>query len=613
MLVSSMLDVLPAPGNNPVKSFNDLVSIHITEKEIIANLSTLEEPEVELEVNCSKAQEIALRGQNLSRPSIIRLDLPPAVSKNPNKLIEAWNILCTRHYILRASIVKGGSGKDVRFQQEILKQPKYVSVSSLEDFELLRQDPEVACLVMYRPDEIPTAYLYLPYAIVDRTSLGYIWKDFLSHLAGGPLPPRLDFSEYCKRASKRRQEEAKNFWAESLGRTPALIVHSIPLERHQTKQTTELESSCAVSSLSIKRLSNALSVSTDALIYTAFGIMLDRHSQASNGATVFAVEGRDKTVEGHDTVLGFVDQEYPLKFQFDPRQPVAQAIRQMDHSNVQASSNTVVSYDELEHTYEAVTSDFKLTVCEDDTLVPADDQFSVSVTVKLGRSVAIAARHDTAIPAEKMKVLLNHFMTAIVSIVSNPMLAVDKINIIAPDEQSHILEMGKPASQPVHDNVHRLFERQVELTPDAPAVQFEEDAALSYDELNRLANRVARQLPVGRGSFVPVCLKRSINLIVSLVAILKTGAAYVTMDPDTPHERNRFIVDDVGAKFVVVDRSTAGSFQNELVIEDIIETSRLNEDVDMSLGCEPKDPVYVIYTSGSTGKPKGVLHASPTP
>ncbi|KAK8095673.1 non-ribosomal peptide synthetase [Apiospora kogelbergensis] len=119
---------------------------------------------------------------------------------------------------------------------------------------------------------------------------------------------------------------------------------------------------------------------------------------------------------------------------------------------------------------------------------------------------------------------------------------------------------------------------------------------------------VARKLPAARGSFVPVCVQRSLNLVISLVAILKTGAAYVTLDPETPHERNNFIVDDVDADFVIVDKTTAGRFPNELAIDDLIKTSPNAKDGNLGRVCDPSDPVYVIYTSGTSGNPKGVLH-----
>jgi len=91
-------------------------------------------------------------------------------------------------------------------------------------------------------------------------------------------------------------------------------------------------------------------------------------------------------------------------------------------------------------------------------------------------------------------------------------------------------------------------------------LQFEGDAPMTYWELNKRANAVARQLVCGRGTYVPVCVSRSVNLVITILAILKTGAAYVLLSDDTPLERNRFIMKDIQAPFIITDITTRGSF-----------------------------------------------------
>ena len=149
--------------------------------------------------------------------------------------------------------------------------------------------------------------------------------------------------------------------------------------------------------------------------------------------------------------------------------------------------------------------------------------------------------------------------------------------------------------------MHQLFEAQVEKTPELPAVQFENDAPLSYSQLSQLANGVARQLSSERESYVPVCMQRSPNLVVALCAILKSGAAYVITDPDVPAQRNNFIYNDVCAKFAIVDRRTKGTFPNEVLIEDLVEKAEQQDRSNLNVQQSPEDTVYVIYTSGSTG------------
>ncbi|KAL1962638.1 hypothetical protein VTN77DRAFT_9352 [Rasamsonia byssochlamydoides] len=591
------------------RSGKEPVSLHVTLKQVSAALWALSEPEVELETECTPAQhEILSREPDSSRPSIVRLDLSPDIIKSYERLRDAWHALASQNHILRTVLVKEDKNGTVRFRQRVLKRPRNVQFGSLDEIQLSYSLQDPASVVLDWTNGAPTVYLCLPPALADRTSLGYLWKDFLLLLNGGSTKPRFPFPDYSKLVSQRDPEVARNFWRETLRNVTSLAMHSIPLERQHTFRTTKLSSS-VISGESLKRLASELGSSAHSVVYTAWGLTLDRHCQGSSNTVVFAVEGRDRTVDGHNSVVGFSDQEYPLKLNLEPGISVSEAIRKTERLNALASSHAFIGYESIKSEADAAACNFKLTISEDDeSTEPEESGFPVTLKVHLGNQISIAARHDTAIPEEKMKIVLDHFATALANCVNNPTLSLEDVDIISKEERSFLLEMGKPLTEPVYDNVHKLFERQVELTPDAPAAQFETDEPLSYDQLNRIANRVARQLPAGRGSFVPVCLQRSLNLVISLVAILKTGAAYVTLDPETPEERNRFIVEDVGADFVIVDRTTAGRFPHEIVIEDVIENSRLAEDTNLSRFCEPSDPVYVIYTSGSTGKPKGVLH-----
>lgn len=160
--------------------------------------------------------------------------------------------------------------------------------------------------------------------------------------------------------------------------------------------------------------------------------------------------------------------------------------------------------------------------------------------------------------------------------------------------------------------VHALFEAQAARTPEAVALQFEQTAYVTYQDLNELSNAVARQLICGRGSIIPIFMERSINMVVALLAVLKTGAAYTLISPESPVERTRFIAEDTKAPFMLVDIATRGStgVPNETVIEDLLlgATRAPMEDLrDLQVYQSPSEVAYVIYTSGSTGRPKGVL------
>lgn len=409
-----------------------------------------------------------------------------------------------------------------------------------------------------------------------------------------------DDSDSEAKVRERTLQSAEAFWAKNLANVPELAIHAITVERHGIFEAITSKSTVSVEGLSLRNFADSVGASVSSVLYTALGLVLDRHSQASSNTVVVGAQ----TLGQHD--------DFPLKLHLPPSSKVSEIIQSTDRFAIEAASNAFIGFENIKKEHAVASSDFKIVVASEGAAGRDHDNFPVCIVVQLDSTVSIMARHDTAIPEDNLQILLEQFMTALKNIIQNPLLSLSSISIMSEAEQSFLLEMAKPQSAPVHKNVQDIFESQVERTPAALALQFEDGKPLSYSELNSLANRMARRLPAARGSFVPVCLQRSINLVVTLLAILKTGAAYVVLDPDTPQERNDFIVNDVAADFVVVDHSTKGRFQNidEFVVEDVIEGSRRARDTNLARSCDPSDPVYVIYTSGSTGKPKGVLHVS---
>ncbi|MBZ5595291.1 MAG: LLM class flavin-dependent oxidoreductase [Acidobacteriia bacterium] len=161
--------------------------------------------------------------------------------------------------------------------------------------------------------------------------------------------------------------------------------------------------------------------------------------------------------------------------------------------------------------------------------------------------------------------------------------------------------------------IHQLFEEQVARTPDTVAVIFRNDP-LTYRELDARANQLARrlqQLGVGPGSLVGICLERSLEMMVGLLAILKAGGAYLPLDPSYPRERLAFMLEDAQVPVVLTRSRLAGSLpehaaQVVAVDADWPAIAQLSPERPTS-GARSENLAYVIYTSGSTGKPKGVM------
>lgn len=161
---------------------------------------------------------------------------------------------------------------------------------------------------------------------------------------------------------------------------------------------------------------------------------------------------------------------------------------------------------------------------------------------------------------------------------------------------------------PFEECLHWLFEKQAARTPKAVAVEFEGEP-LTYEELDTRASRVAgylSQLGVGCGSLVPFCAERSNDLVVGLLAILKTGAAYVPVDPRFPSAHTRQVLEDCEPRLILAQRRFIERLPTIMATVVPLEGC-INGDPAMPHAGHPREIACVMYTSGSTGTPKGTL------
>ncbi|HVB37584.1 MAG TPA: amino acid adenylation domain-containing protein, partial [Vicinamibacterales bacterium] len=225
--------------------------------------------------------------------------------------------------------------------------------------------------------------------------------------------------------------------------------------------------------------------------------------------------------------------------------------------------------------------------------------------------------HDTARvgPAAADR-LLSALRELLRSIVEHPTRALGDLNLLSNAERRQLDAWNETAREfPDGGTVVASIAAQASVAPEATAVQQDEDR-LSYRELESRANRLARLLRregVGVEDRVGVCLGRSPALVVSLLATLKAGAAYVPLDPSYPSERLAHMATDAGVTLIVTDRErrplidAAGLRHVPLrVLEDEADRIGALPDRALDVHVDPDNLAYLIYTSGSTGRPKGV-------
>lgn len=210
--------------------------------------------------------------------------------------------------------------------------------------------------------------------------------------------------------------------------------------------------------------------------------------------------------------------------------------------------------------------------------------------------------------------MLTHFQTLLEGIVENPGRKISDLPLLTETERHQLLvEWNKTKTNyPANNCIHELFEQQVSNTPQAVALVWD-NQSLTYSELNARANQLAHFLKkrdIEPDTRVGICLDRSPELIVAILATLKAGGAYLPLDPAYPQARLEFMLKDTGAPLLLTTSSRLANLPTEgaeIICLDLVADELARESEDSPEVITTADSLaYVMYTSGSTGKPKGV-------
>ena len=221
--------------------------------------------------------------------------------------------------------------------------------------------------------------------------------------------------------------------------------------------------------------------------------------------------------------------------------------------------------------------------------------------------------------------MAQHFENLLAGIISNPNECVSHLPLLSPDERNQVIYEWNNTNRAFPENkcIHELFEEQVIINPDQIAVEMYPlqgagsaplSNQLTYRDLNCRANQLAnllQDLGVGPDVVVGICIKRSVEMMIGVLAILKAGGAYLPIDPGNPHERIGFLLRDSGISILLTQYQLLpiSLTANLTVLCLDSDWNKISKYATKNLvsGVSPLNLAYVIYTSGSTGLPKGTL------
>ncbi|MEP6622438.1 MAG: amino acid adenylation domain-containing protein, partial [bacterium] len=384
------------------------------------------------------------------------------------------------------------------------------------------------------------------------------------------------------------------------------------------------------------RLAQARGVTPYMTLFAAFQVLLARYSGQNDFIIGTPVSGRTRT-EMED-VVGYFANMIPLRTDLVGDPSFAELLDRVRASSLDAFEHQDVPFARLVQELARATSSVHTPLFQamfslqstDLPELPLDgldttrlychsgwSTFDMWLFVRPmpdGLRVWVEYRTDL-FDAATMQRMLGHLQVLLEGAVADPSRPVSRIPILTAAERTQVLDgFNTTAAQfPAAASIHALIEAQVARTPHAVAVE-DDNVSLTYAALDARANQLARHLisaGVGNGELVGLAIERSVELMVGLIAVMKTGAAYIPLDPDYPADRLSFMLRDSGARVLVTQERVRGQFaefDGRLVsldgdAADIAQSSG----APLAPRATPDDLAYVIYTSGSTGVPKGAM------
>ena len=436
------------------------------------------------------------------------------------------------------------------------------------------------------------------------------------------------------------QERQLAYWKDTLGGEQPVL--SLPTNRSRPvvpsgrgeRITLDIDADLLQA---LKALAKAQGVTLFMLLLASFQALLHRYSGQPQVRVGVPVANRNRSeIQG---LIGFFVNTQVLKADFDVHSRFVDVLQQVRETALQAQTHQDLPFEQLvealqpersmSHSplfqvmfnhqtrssavqaqvsgldvagleWDSRTTQFDLTL---DTSEHADGLFA---------SLTYAT---DLFDASRIEQLGRHWRNLLLAVCREPGQRVIELALLEDDERQRISAQWNQTAMdyPVGQSVYRLFEQQVQRTPDATALRWGEQT-LSYAELNLRANQLAhtlREQGVGPEVLVGVAMPRGPRMIIGLLAIFKAGGAYVPLDPDYPSDRLAYMMEDSGLALLLSESAVLARLQVPaqvtcLCLDSQAEQFAHNPGDNLAIEVAADHPAYVIYTSGSTGRPKGV-------
>jgi len=572
---------------------------------------------------------------------------------NHAALRHSLNEVLRRHEVLRSCFVRAenqGIQRVIADAQLILAELDLTNQAELfahcaDEFTRspfdLSHDLPLRALLIKQGQTQHRLVLVLHHIVADRWSVGLLIQEVAvlyqafsqgkpSHLAELAIQYG-DFALW-QRGQSETLEKHLPYWQQKLHNAPPLL--ELPTDRARppiqsyrgATFTFELTQPL---SLGLSVLAKQQNVTLFMLMSAAFSLLLSRYSHHKDITIGYPIAGRNQSQT--NSLIGFFVNTLILRCTLQDDLPFSHYLKQLRDQALQDQTHAELNFSQLVEALNPVrhaehsplfqvmlavqnvpSSTLQLPKLTATPLNLANhiSQFDLTLFIEQGNDKLQAAfEYNTDLfDAATIQRMAQHLQTLLVSIISSPNSSLKCVPLLSKQEQQQFLAVQPVALPKESLLIHQLFEQFAQATPNKTALVFA-NQTLSYAELNQRANQLAhylRALGVKEESRVGVSAKRSAELIIALLAVLKAGAAYIPLDPDYPQQRLEYLLADADIELLLTQTELLPKFTSQHTV--CIDQSFADYSIESpNTLVTSLNTAYMIYTSGSTGHPKGVL------
>ena len=452
------------------------------------------------------------------------------------------------------------------------------------------------------------------------------------------LEPVRPFGDYIRWVQRQDTIQAAAFWRRQLRGITAPTRFNIDNDtrtRSPSDDTIGVEDTqiSSLTTLRLKDICRRHQLTLNAFLLGVWALLLSRYSNETDVVFGTVVSGRPAELPGIESMVGMFINSLPIRVHIDADAGLIGWLKEIQAQQVemrQYEYSHLVQVQEVSEIpgglpmFESVVvfENFPMAQPEKNqkdqqaSALREQNNLPLSIMVVPTSEIQIRILYSSArFDAATVQRIMGHIRTTLDAMASNPYCAVGKVPILTVSERKQLVDDWNNTDQEITEteNLVDLFEAQCARTPEAVALQYEE-ARITYAELNSRANRLARHLQtigVGPEILVGVCMERSFDFVVGLLATFKAGGAYLPLDPSYPKERLEFMLKDAGVTVVLTQKrfspALRGRRRKLFCVDSDAAALRRYPAKNLTTQLSPQQLAYVIYTSGSTGKPKGAL------